>query len=72
LSAELDVQSAAPLVALPPVAVTPVETEPIVAVGGGPFTPFMFNATGESAANPTEGGAYLNTENTFFYTPKVS
>lgn len=63
--AEPDVQIAPP-VELPGDAVTLVPAEPIVAVGGGPFTPFMASAVAESVANPTEGGLYLNTENTFF------
>lgn len=65
LNAEPDIQLA-PLVTFPGVAVTPVATDPIVAVGGGPFTPFMPSAVPESVANPTEGGLYLNTEYTFF------
>lgn len=61
----LDDQSAS-LVVLPDVAVTLVATEPIVAVGGGAFTPFIANAVPESDAKPTEAGLYLNTEYTFF------
>jgi hypothetical protein len=66
LNAEHDVPITPLLVALPGVAVTLVATEPIVAVGGGAFTPFSPSAVAESAAKPTEAGLYLNTENTFF------
>lgn len=71
LNVQLDVSNA-PLVALPVVAVTLVEAGPIVAVGGCPFTPFILSAAAESVANPTEGGLYLNTENTFFCVHRIS
>lgn len=58
----------AALVELVDVAVTLVATLPIVAVGGGPFTPFIPNAVAESAANPTDAGLYRYTEYTFFFT----
>ena len=63
------IDQGAPLVALPVVAVTLVATEPIVAVGGGPFTPFILSAAVDSDANPTDAGLYRNTEYTFFCAP---
>ena len=50
----------------PPPAVALAEIEPIVAVGGGAFTPFIWSEVSESAAKPTEGGLNRKTEYTFF------
>ena len=72
LNAEHDVPIIPLFVALPGVAVTLVATEPIVADGGGAFTPFSPSAAAESDANPTEAGLYLKTENTFFCVHSIS
>jgi hypothetical protein len=48
-----------------PFAFTVAWTLPIVGVGGEPGAPFICNARGDSVANPTLAGRYLNTEYTF-------
>lgn len=38
------------------VALANTDTEPIVGLGGGPFTPFIASASRDSCAKPTDGG----------------
>lgn len=47
-------------------AVTEAMFVPRVAEGMSALTPFIARAVSDSAANPTEGGSYRNTEYTFF------